>query len=299
MRVAVTGSSGLIGSAVMRAVSKRGDDVVRLVRPGSNADGIYWDPAAGQIDRPGLEGLDAVVHLAGETIAAFWSRSRKRRIRESRIRGTSLLAKTLAQLEKPPAVLVSASAIGYYGNRPPSESVDETTDRGMGFLADVVEAWEEAARPATQAGIRVVHPRFGLVLAKGGGALRFALPAFYVGLGGRLGSGRQIWSWVVLDDVVGSILHLIDTPVSGPVNVAAPNPVTNAEFTKVLADVMHRPALLPIPEVILKLGGGMFEELILSGARIVPKKLLDSGYHFRYSELRPALQAVLAGEVAT
>jgi hypothetical protein len=255
-----------------------------------------WDPAAGQIDRSGLEGVDAVVNLAGESIAAVWTSSRKRRIRESRVRGTSLLATTLAGLSRKPKVLVSASAVGYYGNRPPSEPVDETASRGTGFLADVVAAWEAAAVPAAQAGIRVVHPRFGLVLAKGGGALKFALPAFYAGLGGRLGSGKQIWSWVALDDVVGSILHVIDHPLSGAVNVAAPNPVSNAEFTRVLADVMRRPAVIPVPAAILRLGGGMVEELILAGARIIPRKLLESGYQFRYSELRPALQAVLAGE---
>jgi uncharacterized protein len=299
MRVAVTGSSGLIGSAVTRALSKRGDEVIRMVRPASKSKGILWDPAAGQIDRNGLEGLDAVVHLAGESIAGLWTHSRKRRIMESRVRGTSLLARTLAELAAPPRVLVCASAFGYYGNRSPSEQVDESAGKGAGFLADVVEAWEAAARPASEAGIRVAHARFGLVLAKGGGALKFALPVFYAGLGGRLGSGRQIWSWVAMEDVVGSILHLIDTPLSGPVNVTAPNPVSNAEFTKVLASVMHRPALLAVPEAFLKLGGGMFEEMILSGGRIVPRKLLESGYQFQYSELRPALQAILAGEVGS
>lgn len=299
MRVAVTGSSGLIGTALVRKLARRGDEVIRLVRPGSRAPGIAWDPATGQIDRHGLEGLDAVVHLAGESIAGFWSVTRKRRIMDSRVQGTSLLATTLGSLAKKPSVLVSASAIGYYGNRPPAQEVDETGDKGAGFLADVVQAWETAAEPGRQAGIRVVHPRLGLVLAKGGGALKFALPAFYAGLGGRLGSGTQIWSWVALSDVADSILHLIDHPVHGPANVTAPNPVSNAEFTRVLARVMHRPAILPVPEAALRLGGQMVEELILSGARVVPSKLLESGYRFRYPELRPALQAVLAGEVAT
>jgi hypothetical protein len=296
MKVAVTGSSGLIGSAVVKALTKRRDDVVRVVRPASRSKGIYWDPASGQIDGNGLNGLDAVIHLAGESIAGLWTSGRKQRILESRVRGTSLLATTLAALEHPPAVLVSASGINYYGNRAPSEPVDETARRGSGFLADVVEQWEAAARPAAQAGIRVAHPRFGVILAKRGGALKFALPVFYAGLGGRLGSGRQIWSWVALSDVVGSILHLIDHEVSGPVNVAAPNPVSNAEFTKVLAAVVHRPAVWAVPEFVLRLGGGVVDELILSGAWIVPRKLLESGYQFRYSELRPALQAVLAGE---
>jgi uncharacterized protein (TIGR01777 family) len=299
MRIAITGSSGMLGSAVSRALAARGDEVLRLVRPVSRGTGIYWDPGSGQIDRQGLQGLDAVVHLAGEPIAAIWTPARKRRILESRVRGTSLLAGTLAELSRPPKVLVSVSGINFYGNRPPNEPVDETTGKGTGFLSDVVERWEAAAVPARVAGIRVVHPRFGLVLAKDSLALKLAIPVFYMGLGGRLGSGRQVWSWVALADVVGSILHLIDQPLAGPVNVVAPHPVTNAEFTRVLAEVMHRPAFVAVPEFILKLGGEVVDELILTGARVIPRKLVESGYQFRYPELRPALQAVLAGEVGS
>jgi hypothetical protein len=299
MRVAVTGSSGLIGSAIVRALSDRGDDIVRVVRPSSRSKGVLWDPATGQIDRGGLEGIDAVIHLAGEPLIGLWTHERKRRILESRVQGTSLIAGTLAGLQKRPRALITASGINFYGNRSPAQEVDETAGKGSGFLADVVEAWEAAAAPAAQAGIRVANARTGLVLAKGEGTLKFAAPVFYAGIGGRLGSGKQMWSWVALPDVVGSYLHLLDTEVSGPVNVVAPNPVTNAEFTRVLAEVVHRPAFFKVPEAILRLGGSLADELILSGARVVPRKLLESGYQFRYSELGPALQAVLAREVAS
>lgn len=286
----------MIGHAVMAELTRRGDEVVRIVRPGSHAVGVFWDPRTGQIEKDRLGGFDAVVHLAGESIAGLWTPARKKSIRTSRVQGTSLLATTLAALTYRPKVLVSASAIGYYGNHPRAEPLDESASRGDGFLAEVSELWESSADPARQAGIRVVHPRFGLVLSKRGGALKLALPAFYAGIGGRLGTGDQIWSWVTLDDVVGSILHIIETAsLEGPVNVTAPNPVSNAEFTKALAQALHRPALLPLPEVLVKLGGGVAEELILSSARVVPRKLLESGYKFKHPELRQALQSVLAG----
>ncbi|HEY0674358.1 MAG TPA: TIGR01777 family oxidoreductase [Longimicrobiales bacterium] len=299
MRIGVTGSSGLIGSATVRALEARGDEVVRIVRPGSRSRGVYWDPGIGQIDRDALVGVDAIVHLAGESIFSIWTPAQKRRIRDSRVRGTGLIATSIAQLERPPRVLISASAIGYYGNHPGAEPIDEQSPKGAGFLADVVEAWEGAADPARAAGIRVAHPRMGLILAKKAGALMVAAPVFSLGLGGRIGSGKQYWSWVALDDVVGSLLHLLDKPVSGPVNVVAPNAVTNAEFTRALAKVLHRPALFAAPEFLLRLIGGPAEELVLSGARVVPRKLQESGYEFRYPELREALQAVLAGEVGS
>ena len=300
MRVAVSGTSGLIGQAVLKELAARGHVALPLVRPASKKTGIYWDPNTGQIEREKLEGIDAVVHLAGETIAGLWTSARRQRILDSRVKGTSLIATTLASLDRPPGALVSASAIGYYGNRPASETIDETASSGTGFLRDVVLAWESAAGPARSAGIRVVHPRFGLVLGKGGGMLKPALPAFYAGLGGRLGSGKQIWSWVAIDDVAGSIVHMIEHgSLSGPVNVTAPNPVSNAEFTRILGEVLHRPTVLPVPEFILRLVGDVAEELVLSGARVIPRKLLESGYHFRYPELRQALQAVLARAVGT
>lgn len=278
----------------MRELIARGHEVVRVVRPSTRGSGILWDPRTGQIESEKLEGLDGVVHLAGESIATWWTPRRKRRILDSRALGTSLMATSLARLTRPPPVLLCASAIGYYGNRPASEEIDETTAPGSGFLADVVKIWESSASPARDAGIRVVHTRFGLVLAKRGGALKFALPVFYAGLGGRLGSGRQIWSWVSIDDVASSVLHALETNVEGPINVTAPNPVSNNEFTKALAQVMHRPAVFHVPEFLLRLGGEMVEETILSGARVVPRKLLQSGYRFRYPDLRQALQAILA-----
>ena len=295
MRIAITGSSGLIGTAVTREVTARGHDVIRIVRPTSRGKGVFWDPNSGQIQLEKLEGLDAVVHLAGESIFGTWSRGHRQRILDSRAKGTSLLATSLARLARPPRVLVSASAIGFYGNRSTAEAIDESAPAGQGFLADVVKIWESSALPAREAGIRVVHPRFGLVLAKGEGTLKFAAPVFYMGLGGRLGSGRQIWSWVAIDDVASSILHLIEhESVEGPVNVTAPNPVTNAEFTKVLAHVVHRPALFRVPEFVLRLVGDVADELILSSARVTPRKLMESGYRFRYPDLRQALQAILA-----
>ena len=296
MRVAVSGTSGLIGGAVLRELKARGIDSVKLVRPGSRAAGIHYDSNTGQIERDKLEGLDAVIHLAGESIAGLWTPRRRHRILDSRVKGTSLLATTLAGLARPPRVFISASAIGFYGNRPGSETVDESAASGSGFLRDVVLAWESAASPARDAGIRTVHPRFGLVLGKGGGMLKPALPVFYAGLGGRLGSGKQIWSWVAIDDVTGSLVHMIEhESLNGPVNVVAPNPVPNADFTKILGEVLHRPTVFPVPEFILRLvAGDAAEELVLWGVRVTPRKLLDTGYRFRYPELRQALQAVLA-----
>jgi uncharacterized protein (TIGR01777 family) len=295
MRIAITGSSGLIGGGVLRELTARGHEVLRVVRPASRATGVHWDPTTGQIESEKLESLDGVVHLAGESLFGLWTTGRKQRILDSRVAGTSLLATSLARLARRPRVLVSASAIGYYGNRPPSAEIDETADAGSGFLADVVKMWESAANSARDAGIRVVHPRFGLVLSKRGGTLKVALPPFYAGLGARLGSGRQVWSWVSIDDVAGSILHVLEqTSVHGAVNVTAPNPVTNAEFTKILAQTLHRPAFLRIPEFVLRLAGEMADEMILSGSRVMPRKLLESGYRFRYPDLRQALQAILA-----
>jgi uncharacterized protein (TIGR01777 family) len=299
MRVAVTGSSGLIGSALVRALQRRGDEVTSLVRPSSGRSGVYWDPRTGQIDRAGLEGMDAVVHLAGENIFSPWTEKQKRRIRDSRVQGTALLATTLAQLQRPPQVLVSGSAVGFYGNRPPDQPIDETAGKGDGFLADVVAAWEAAAQPARDGGIRVTHPRLGLVLTKQGGALKTMLPVFYLGLGGRLGAGQQIWSWVTLADVVGSLIYLLDRPIAGAVNVTAPNPVSNQEFTRTLARLLHRPAFMHVPASLLETIGGPAEELILYGVRAVPRKLVESGYAFKHPDLGPALRSVLAGDVAT
>ncbi len=299
MRVAVTGSSGMIGSALVHALKQRGDDVIRVVRPSSHGSGVYWDPRTGQIDRAGLEGLDAVINLAGATIFSLWTNAQKQRIRDSRVKGTTLLATTLAQLDRPPRVFISGSAIGIYGNRDPAEAIDEAGSKGSGFLADVVAEWEAAAEPARSAGLRVVHPRLGLVLSKKGGALKTMLPFFKLGLGGRLGHGRQIWSWVTLDDVVGSVLHLLESQVSGAVNVTAPNAVSNADFTRTLAGLLGRPAFFHVPQFLLEGIGGAAEELLLYGVRAVPAKLEASGYTFRHPELGPALRSALAGDVGT
>jgi len=297
-RVAITGMSGMVGATLARVLSTGGHAPIAVVRdgsdpPGAARDAVRWDIAAGTIDAAALESLDAVVHLAGEPIAGErWTPEKKRRILDSRVEGTGLLARALARLERPPRVLVCASAVGFYGDRG-DRRLDEASAAGDGFLADVVRAWEEAAEPARVAGIRVVHLRLGLVLWPAGGALeRLLLPA-RAGFGGRLGSGRQWWSWVGLDDVVGAVLHAIATDrLAGPVNVAAPNPVTNAEFTEVLARVLNRPALLPAPAVALRavLGGEAADELLLSSARVLPSALERSGYVFSDPVLEAALR---------
>ena len=300
MDVAVTGASGLIGTGLVDALHRRGDTVRRVVRrPPGPADGpgpfVRWDPDAGTIDAAGLEGVDAVVHLAGEGIGEKrWSDEQKRRILESRTRGTQLLAETLAGLDPRPRVLVSASAIGYYGNRG-DQRLTEDDPAGEGFTAEVCVAWESAARPAVEAGIRVAHPRTGIVLSRDGGALPRLLPLFKLGLGGRLGSGKQWWSWITIDDEVGALLHLIDHDVAGPVNLTAPNPVTNAGMTKTLAGVLHRPAVVPVPSFgpKLVLGRELGTELLFFSQRVVPAKLEASGFRFAFPDLEPALRHVL------
>jgi uncharacterized protein (TIGR01777 family) len=298
MRVAVTGSTGLIGTALVVRLREEGHDVTRLVRDRSRArepGAVFWDPARGEVDAAGLEGHDVVVHLAGESLVGIWTRAKKRRIRESRVRGTRVLAEALAGLARPPLLLLAASAIGFYGPREPDEVVDESTPAGRGFLAEVAAEWEAAAEPARHAGIRVVHARFGLVLSPRGGALAKMLPVFRPGLGGTLGSGEQIWSWIALDDVVEAALHVVRTEaLAGPVNFTAPEPVSNAEFTRVLGRVLRRPAPFGVPAFAARLvAGEMAEEMLLAGAYVVPRRLLDSGYGFRLPALEPALRRLL------
>jgi len=296
-RVAVTGMSGMIGTELSRVLSTGGHAPIAVVRSGSEppeaAHGTAnWDIGAGTMEAAALEGLDAVVHLAGEPIAGRWTPDKRRRIVDSRVKGTGLLARTLAGLERPPRVLVCASAIGLYGDRGDMR-LDETTRPGEGFLPAVVRAWEEAADPARAAGIRVVHLRLGLVLWPGGGALERLLLPMRAGVGGRLGSGRQWWSWVTLDDVVGAVLHAIATDgLEGPVNVIAPGAVRNAEFTDVLARVLNRPAFLPAPAPALRavLGEDAADELLLSSARVVPDALERAGYSFSDPVLEAALR---------
>jgi uncharacterized protein len=299
--VAVTGSSGLIGSALDPALARAGHRMVPVVRSTtartSRPDALAWDPDAGTIDAAGLEGIGGVVHLAGENIGASrWNDAQKTRIRDSRVKGTALLAQTVAKLAKPPGVLISASGINVYGDRG-DEILTEVSRPGEGFLADVCKAWEAATAPAEEAGIRVVHLRSGLVLSPAGGALDKMLTPFRLGLGGRLGSGAQWMSWISIDDEVGAIVHLLgEAAPAGPVNATAPNPVTNADFSKALARALRRPAVLPVPAPALRLllGREMADELLLASMRVLPTRLLDSGYAFGAPNLASALQQALA-----
>ena len=297
MDVAITGSSGLIGSALAEHLEGAGHRVVRVVRGdgGAGSDRVRWDPSAGEIDAGGLEGLGAVVHLAGEPIGSGrWNTDRKRRILESRTRGTALLARTLAGLQQPPAVLLSGSAIGYYGDRRDEELVEDS-GRGEGFLSDVAVAWEDAAKPALEAGIRTAFLRTGLVLAGKGGVLKPQLPLFKLGLGGRLGSGRQWQSWISLPDEIGAIDHLLTSDVSGPVNLTGPRPVRQADFAAALGEVLHRPTVVPVPAFgpRLLLGREMADELLFASQRALPARLEESGYAFRHQTLEAALRDVL------
>jgi hypothetical protein len=296
VRVVVTGASGLIGTALVGALQARGDEVTRLVRRAPATGEARWDPETGQIDAAALEGQDAVVHLAGVGIAdKRWTDEHKGAVIQSRLQGTSLLADTLADLTDKPKAMASASAVGYYGVRG-DEVLTEDAEAGAGFLADTCKQWEAATAPAEDAGIRVAHFRTGIVLSENGGALKPMLLPFKLGLGGRIGSGRQWWSWIALDDEVGAILHLIDTnTLRGPVNLTAPNPVTNDEFTRTLNRVLHRPTLLPTPTFALKamFGSEAVDEMFLGGQRVVPARLQADAYAFRHVELEGALRQLL------
>lgn len=297
MNVLLTGASGLIGSALRPSLTAAGHRITSLVRTrtGLKDREVYWDPVAGQLDGASLEGIEAVIHLAGESIAERWSAEKKRRIVDSRIASTRLLVERLAGMANPPKVFVAASAIGYYGDRG-DELLREESAPGSGFLAEVCQQWESAATMAELSGIRTVRLRFGMILSASGGALRKMLPPFRLGLGGKLGSGRQYTSWIAIEDVVGVILHaLADPELSGPVNAVAPHPVTNLEFTRTLAKVLRRPAIFPVPAFAVSLAfGEMGKELLLSSARVEPAKLKSSGYRFRFPELEPALRNLLA-----
>ena len=297
MRIAVTGSHGMIGSALVASLSADGHDVRRVVRRDSpGPDEISWDPARGVLDPADLVGVDVVVHLAGESIASHrWTDEQKRRIRDSRTEGTHLVARTIAAMADGPKVLVSASGVHYYGDRG-DEVLTVDSGPGGGFLSGVVQAWESAADPAREAGLRVVHIRTGVALAREADVLARQLPLFRLGLAGKMGSGRQYMSWIALDDVVGIYRHAVaSADLSGVVNAVAPEPVTNAEFTRTLARVLGRPVLVPFiprfgPRLVV---GEMADELLFYSQRALPERLLADGYTFRHPRLEPALRDVL------
>lgn len=293
--IVISGATGFLGGALRALLTTRGDRVLALTRPGSREQGIRWDPARGELDAAALEGVDAVVHLAGENVAGGrWSDAQKRRIEQSRAASTSLLARALAGLRQKPPVLISASAVGYYGARG-AEPIDERAGPGDDFLARVCVQWEQSAEPARQAGIRVAHPRFGLVMHPAGGALAKMLPAFRLFAGGKLGSGEQFMSWVALDDAIAALAFALSRPdLSGPFNVTAPEPVSNAEFTRALGAALSRPAVMTVPRFALRaLFGEMAEVALLSGACAKPQKLLDLGFEFAEPALAPYLARAL------
>lgn len=293
LQVAVTGSTGLVGTALVHFLRTGGHRVLRISRSaGEGEDWIEWSPSEGKLDGAALEGVDAVVHLAGESIAGVrWTESKKQAILESRVQGTELLCRTLADLRDPPSTLVSASAVGFYGDRG-EERLSEDAGAGSGFLPEVCQAWEKATYTARSVGIRTVHLRTGIVLSPRGGVLGTVLLPFQIGVGGRLGSGRQYMPWIDLDDEVGLILHLLRTPeLRGPVNAVAPNAVPNASFTNVLGRVLNRPTILPVPSLAIRaLLGEMGKALLLQGQRAVPQRALSSGYSFLFPDLEDSLR---------
>ena len=295
MKIFISGASGLIGKRLVEQLQQNGHDVVRLVRRAASTGEIMWDPKAGVLSASALEGADAVIHLSGAGIGdKRWTSSYKREILESRTITTSLIANTIAKMNRKPSVFLSGSAIGIYGPRG-DEQLNEVSTDGTSFLADVCKQWEDAAKPASDAGIRTVLLRTGIVLTTKGGALKKQLPLFQLGLGGKFGNGKQWQSWISIDDEVGAIEHLLTANVSGAVNLTAPNPVTNAEFTSTLARVVKRPAFLPIPPFAPKaiLGGELADALLFTGQRVIPAALNASGYQFVHPTLEVALRALL------
>jgi uncharacterized protein (TIGR01777 family) len=296
MRVAITGSTGLIGSALTAHLQSLGHEVIRVVRSNPSGSDVSWSPAEGRIDPGALDGVDAVVHLAGAGIGdKRWTDDYKRELLESRTKGTTLISEAIASATDGPTVLLSGSAIGIYGARR-DEELTESSAPGDGFLADICVQWEQATSAAEAAGVRVVHLRTGIVLSAKGGALKKQLPLFKFGLGGKMGSGDQWQSWISIDDEVAAITHLLTADTRGAVNLTAPNPVTNAEFTDTLGDVLHRPTILPIPKFgpKLLLGGELAENLLFSGQRVLPAILdADAGFTFQHPDLATALRALL------
>ena len=297
MKIVVAGSSGLIGAALAHRLKDDGHDLVRLVRRAPAAgDEAQWDPRKGSIDAGALEGVEAVVHLGGVSIAGKrWDAAYKQEIRESRVESTRLLSEAIAEANPRPTAFLCASALGFYGDRR-DEVLTENSTRGSGYLAEVTAEWEDATSPASDAGIRVCNMRIGVVLSAAGEMPQSMLTPFRLGLGGKLGSGKQYMSWIHLDDVVGAFVHALHTPsIVGPVNVSAPNPVTNAEFTKALARVMSRPALFTVPGFALRIAMGEMAKFVLASSRLYPLKILESGYRFKWGEIEPALRDILEG----
>jgi hypothetical protein len=298
LKIVVTGASGLVGSSLSRFLTDGGHDVFPLVRRpvDANKGEIRWNPARGEIDSAALEGMDAVIHLAGKNIgAARWTEAHLREVRESRILGTKLLAATLAKLSMPPRVFISASAVGYYGTREQHEFTEDDGSPQNDFLSRLCVEWEQAAESAREAGIRVVHPRLGVVLTASGGALKMMLPVFRLGLGGVLASGRQWMSWIALDDLLEALnFLLLEDQVAGSVNITSPAPVTNFEYTKILGRVLRRPTIFRVPAFVLRTAlGQMADELLINGSRVLPARLLRLGFKFSNSDLEGALRLEL------
>ena len=292
-KILVSGVSGPIGAALLPSLKALGYEITRLVRgPAMGKDQISWDPGK-PIAPDAVSGFNAVVHLAGESIVGRWTDEKKRKIRESRVAGTSTLAQALAQAKEKPQVFVCSSAIGYYGDRG-NEILNEQSAPGTGFLPDVCREWEAATQAAVRAGIRTVQIRTGVVLSPKGGALGKMLTPFKMGVGGKIGDGQQWMSWIDVEDMVGAIHHILESKLQGPVNMVAPQPVTNSEFTKTLASVLSRPAIFPVPAFIVKLAfGEMGETVLLGSQRVEAAQLVSSGYSFRYSALRESLANIL------
>jgi hypothetical protein len=297
-RILMSGASGLVGSALVPTLLAGGAQIVRLARAGAPSRAgeqtVPWDPSQ-PISPDAVSGFDAVIHLAGENIVGRWTPAKKARIRDSRIPATTHLAQALAEAKQKPGVFLSASAIGYYGNRG-DEVLTEDKNPGSGFTADLAREWELATTSAVNAGIRTIQMRIGVILAASGGALSKMLTPFKMGVGGKIGSGRQWMGWVDLQDILGAIHHLLKTDsLNGPVNLVAPNPVTNAEFTKILASVLSRPAIFPMPAFAARLAfGQMADELLMASQRVDPSKLIATGYAFRFGDLRTSLKAILS-----
>lgn len=297
MKILITGSHGLVGSALEPALANAGHTVIRMIRPPMKPDEkkILWDPQVGYVDKDKLEGFDVVVHLAGENIAAGrWTVEKKARIRDSRVKGTRLLAETLSGLKHKPKILASASAIGFYGSRG-TEVMNEKSSPGSGFLAGVCTEWEAAAEPAREAGINVVYLRFGIILSPKGGALARMLMPFKLGVGGKIGSGFQYMSWVSINDAVNAILYVLNNKnLSGPLNIVSQQPVTNLEFTTALGKVLSRPTVFPLPAFAAKIAlGEMANELLLSSTCVIPSRLVRSGFTFKHNNIEEALRSML------